>query len=466
MKFVSIICTLILLTILIIYLIIASRRKTLKNIYSLITNIITFIGAYIVTRIRVNYFSNNMSNEISKQLLAALNINPDEWLRTDSITAFTKFLTSLALGLLTFFFAFLILFIINHLLKRLIFRLIQKEPYNTYESKNPDNKIVNALIGLVSFIIVTFAYAYPAGTIINIINSGIKKVDLSVSNDTKFFLNNPVMKLYTNNFSVFFFDSVTSFKNEDDIKTSEEIKSFTTILLAANEMNEDDNKADKDIRLIKEELQRTYLISNFISDVVSNAATNWKNNEPFMGEKLELPNDSSRPLYLEVLNIMSNWQRDNLIEDLNVIFNLYDLLDEYNLLDKPNSKTLLNTLGEDKFTEELFLNLFTCEDFKTLLPEVINFGINGLLEQANITSNHEYIDISNLNNMTTEEIKNESHIFSLTIRQVLQLSELKNQKLSKEDYNQILNNLNKIKDSKIFNNILYNTLYILLQSKT
>ena len=65
MQIFSIILTIIFLVILVTYLFVASKRKTLKNIFCLITNIIAFILTFIITKLVVTLLSNKIALSIS-----------------------------------------------------------------------------------------------------------------------------------------------------------------------------------------------------------------------------------------------------------------------------------------------------------------------------------------------------------------------------------------------------------------
>ena len=66
--------------------------------------------------------------------------------------------------------------------------------------------------------------------------------------------------------------------------------------------------------------------------------------------------------------------------------------------------------------------------------------------------------------MTDEDIKKEAYIFSLTVRQIMEINSLKGQQLTLNDYNRIINNLNEILNSRLLNNVLYNVIYNSIQS--
>ena len=463
MQTLSIIFTIIFLIILIAYLFIASHRKTLKNIFCLITNIITFIMTILITKLTISLAGSKIIPALSETIKEVLNINKDEWIHTDSIELITKFISTIIIGLISFFFIFIILYIINHLLKRLIFKLIKKVPYGEYESPKPDNKLVNVGISLVSFIVISFAFLYPLGTFIKITDVSTKATNYNVS-ILKPVLSNPVIKIYSNTISESIFNTVTKIKDYDNkIKNTDELTSLTTIVLSLSQMEDSDNINDQ-INVIKESFTNTYLAPAFVSEVCANAANSWKENKTFMGNTLDIPEDSSKDIYIDLLDIISKWDRDSLVNDIDTIFEFYDILDKHNILDIEDSDEFISSFTDDEFTEELFLCLFRNDDFKSILSSFMNYGIKSSLSNYDLNLDINYVETAAIMELSDEEIKNEAQIFSLTVRQLVKLNEAKGRELTKDEYLEIANNLSKIHKSKILSDSVYNLMNKLLAS--
>ena len=424
MEIISIILTIVFIIVLSIYLLISYKRDTLKHIWSLITNIVIFIESFLVTRLLVNILGTKVSALFSSFIKTMLNIKEEEWLKNSSIDGFTNFLAIIMIGVGCFFLVFLVIYVLNHGIKRIIFKVIKNEKYSKYVS-NFNNKIVNLLVGLGSFAIISFA----------------------------------------NNLSVAFFNGITKLQNDsNNIQNSLELKGMSVMILSFLNISEGGD-APSNIESIKMELSNTSLVPNFISELCSNAATRWKDNQSFMGVSISLPTDQSRDLYIALLDIISNWERDNLINDINTIFELYQIFNDNDILITDNDDALVEAIANDEFTEDVFLCLFHNDDFKMALVTFMNYGINVIFEEINInTNNTQYININNLNDMTDEDIKKEAYIFSLTVRQIMEINSLKGQQLTLNDYNRIINNLNEILNSRLLNNVLYNVIYNSIQS--
>ncbi len=461
MQIVSIIFTCLFLIILISYLLIASKRKTLKNVFCLVTNVITFIMTFLFTKLTITLAGNKVVPFFSDLIKEIIDINQEEWVNDSSIELITKFISTIIIGLISFFFIFIILYIINHLLKRLVFKLVKKVPYSKYESPKPDNKLVNVGISLVSFIIISFAFLYPLGTFVKITDVSTKATNYNVSG-LKPVLSNPVIKLYSNGLSETIFNNVTKIKDYDNkIKNTNELTSLTTIVLTLSQMEDSDNLNDQ-FNIIKESFTNTYIAPAFVSEVCANAANRWKDNKSFMGNTIEIPEDSSKDIYLDLLDIVSKWDRDSLVNDIDTIFELSDILDKYNISEIEDSDEFIKAFTDDDFTEDLFLCLFRNEDFKSILSSFMNYGIKSSLSSYNIDLDVNYVETAAIMELSDEEIKNEAQIFSLTVRQLVKLNEAKGQTLTKEEYLEIANNLSKIHKSKILSDSVYTLMNKLL----
>lgn len=464
MEIISIILTIVFITVLSIYLLISYKRDTLKHIWSLITNIVIFIESFLVTRLLVNILGTKVSALFSSFIKTMLNIKEEEWLKNSSIDGFTNFLAIIMIGVGCFFLVFLVIYVLNHGIKRIIFKVIKNEKYSKYVS-NFNNKIVNLLVGLGSFAIISFALLYPLGTMMHIVDKAAQEANYSLPKYVTVAINNPISKIYSNNLSVAFFNGITKLQNDsNNIQNSLELKGMSVMILSFLNISEGGD-APSNIESIKMELSNTSLVPNFISELCSNAATRWKDNQSFMGVSISLPTDQSRDLYIALLDIISNWERDNLINDINTIFELYQIFNDNDILITDNDDALVEAIANDEFTEDVFLCLFHNDDFKMALVTFMNYGINVIFEEINInTNNTQYININNLNDMTDEDIKKEAYIFSLTVRQIMEINSLKGQQLTLNDYNRIINNLNEILNSRLLNNVLYNVIYNSIQS--
>ena len=127
---------------------------------------------------------------------------------------------------------------------------------------------------------------------------------------------------------------------------------------------------------------------------------------------------------MDLLDIMSKWEREDLLKDIDTIFEFYNILNKYEVLKIENTKELINALTKEEFNEEIFLCLFHNEDFKSVLASFMNYGLRSILEQFDIDVDVEYVETAKIMKMSDEDIKNEARIFALTIKQLVDISSL------------------------------------------
>lgn len=440
------------------------KRHTLKNVWSLITNIITFVETFLLTKLFSLLIGPSISGILENVVNKSLKVQ-EEWTTSNSINDFISFGSTIVINVLIFLLIFLILYLLNQLLiKKVIFKKVHKAKYSHYAPKNKDNKVVNVLCGVVTFVVISFALLYPFGALVNSGNISADKVEYKFNKDERALFDNKILKLYSHIGSKSFFNNITYFKaTNEEVKNSDEVEGLLVITYALVNISKEED-VTKNVNEIKESLTDTYLIPTLISELCSNAATRFKNNESFLGMTLKIPNDASKEFYIDLLEIVSKWDKTSLIENINTIFDLYDILYNNHILQAENTDDLINAISKDDFNEDLFLCLFTNKDLKILLPKFMNYGISSLFDSLNIkTTNKEFIDIKDFNNLTEDDIKNEARIFSLIVRQFIEIDSYKGKEIPKEEFTKILNNLAEIKNSKILSNVIYNTLFEFLQ---
>lgn len=437
------------------------KRETIKGIWSMLTNVITFVEAYLLTKLFNLLFGFKISHLFKGIIGNALDFK--EWNKTASVEDFINFFSFVFVSIFAFLLLFIILYFVNHFIKKIIFKKIYKEKYSKYHFQK-NNKIVSGLVALISFITVTFAILYPFGAVVDFANTAKNHSNYEFSQDEKKVYENKILNFYSLIKSKEFFNSITYFKaNNGTVKNSDEIEGMYTIVYAfINITDEKDNL--KNLKQIKQSLTHTYLLPSLISEICSNAVTRFKNDQSFMGMELNLPNDESKEFYIDLLEIVSKWDKDTFIENLNTVFELYDILYSNNVLQAKTTNELINIMAKDEFSESLFLCLFKNKDLKTVLPKFINYGISSVLDSMDIKTSKDYVNDFVFENLSDEDIKKEAKIFSLIVRQFIEINSYQGKEIPNDKFEEILNNLSKIQDSKIFNNVVSSTLYELLEA--
>lgn len=446
-----------------IFLFIYLKRNTLKNIWCAVTNIFTFGESYLLTKIFSFICGSKIAKVFEYVLNKSLNIE-EEWSKTNSIDDFINFTSTILINVILFILIFVVLYFINHLIKRMIFKKVYSEKYSLYTSKK-NNILVSCCALIVSFLVITFSFLYPFGAFVDIIHTSANYAGYAFSEKEEKVVGNEILKVYSYIGSKTFFDSVTYFNaNDGKVKNSKEMEGLLTISYAIINISKEKDVISNTNK-IKESLTNTYLIPSLISEVCSNAALRFKNNQSFMGMNLKIPNNASKEFYIELLDVVSKWNKESLIKNIDTIFELYEILYSNNILQITKVDDLINVISKDEFNERLFLCLFKNDDLKTLLPKFVNYGISSVFDKLNIkTDSKNYLKVDDINSLTEDDIKNEAKIFSLIVRQVVKIGEYNGKDIPKDDFVEILNNLSEIQNSKIFNNLIYNTLLELLNN--
>lgn len=442
----STIFTIVFIIIFLLYLVVTCRKSVGNNFLILGVNILSFLEAFLLAKGILRLVENSTVKVLSTYLRKSLNITKDEWIKDTSLNEVMKFLAYIILGIIIFIVLFMLLKILNYFLKKVVLKIFApKKKKKKVELAKNNLLVANIFIGSLSFIIISFAFLFPLASVNNIYKEAIKKTTYKTNASVKAIANNPILNIYSNNITVTFFDNLTDLSNKKIARNSDELKGMTTMAFALLDL-ENNNISKENVKLIKENLVDTYLMADFISEVCSNAALRWKNGQSFMGKTLNIPENNTKTIYMNLLDIISKWERKDVVNDITTIFEVYELFNRNAIKKIDDIEPLIDAFSQDEFCEELFLTLFHNDDFKSLLPIFMNFAINTGIEKANLNmaTNIEYINLDDINKMNDKAIKKEAKIFSLVIRQIKIITKLNIYDLSLSDVSEILSNLKEI----------------------
>ncbi len=432
------------------------RRDTLKNLYSLGANVLSFLEAFLVTRLSVHFLAGSLENFYTNMLLDALK----DWPKQEAIQEIFSVVFTMMVSVLCFFLFYLFFLLLNHFLKKLLFHVKQKITYKEFHAEHK-NIALSMVAGICSFAITSYALLFPFGSISGIFHDAISKVHYDAPKEIQWIANQPILRGYSYLGSRGFMNTLTKPKNSKyPIRNTEELEGIFTISFSFLEMvDEKDTKENIDI--IRNELKSTYLVSGFIGELCANASLKFKDGEEFAGIKVEVKDHQTDLLLKDIFSVISTWEREDFVADLDTMLDVYQLFQEQGVFQIEDSKQLLAALEEEEFSSELFLALFDNRDFQKLIPSFMNFGINKLLESFQLQTDVEYISTFNIESLTREEIQKEAHIFSLILKQMELLSHPL-ETWSTGDIKNLYENLLEIKDSKLLSDVLYNLLYRLV----
>ncbi len=457
MYILSIVSVLFFLITLSLFLYFVYKRDMMKTTFSLGTNVITFIESFLLTRIYLSFFGNSLEGVYFK----ILEESNGTWVNQAATGDFLLMISSITTGILFFLFIYWVLLIINHFLKKFIFSKIFHERYKDYTSSKQIIPL-KLIMGILSFGITSFVLLFPLGTVVRIVNQSFDNCHIEIPKEGKPLLQNPILYSYSLLGSASFFDSLTKLPESNyQIKNSEELKGMITIALSGINIANNQN-VQENVEILRENLHSTYLVSGFIGELSTNAALQFEQEKPFMGIEVKTSDSQMKILMNDIFAIMSDWNREKFLNDIDTVLNVYLLVWNRNVEHPDDSGALVSALEDEEFSKTLFVELFRNEDFKAMIPSFMNFGVNKLLETLKIQSNAEYIQTVNLDDLTKEDIEKEARIFSSALRQIKQIQKLKEGDLQNVDFEDMYQSIQEIQKSKLLGDMLYNLLYQML----
>ncbi len=443
----TIIFTLVYLALMGVCLYLAYKRHWIKSALSLAVGAISLPEAYFLARGFVKAFGEPLSNALKEGFLELLNLRSDVMVRETAMLKVSAFGVTIILGMASFLVFFAILWAVNTLIKRLIFSKLLKKA----EQVQP---VLSVVFALLSFAVVSFAVLYPLGAVSDIAVSAAKncgyKLPVSV-------MASPVGRLY-GIAGRGFFDRLTKvgdeFVNSDEAERGAEI--YISLKMVAEGKDEDGGSIER----IAESMKSSYLLTDFSSELAANAANSWRNGRKFMNKTLKMPEGRNGELVGDILELVSGWQRDNLVQDIDTGINIYKLLKEHGILKVNDGAVLFEALSDREFDERLFAELSGNDDFIAVIPKVLKFGIGSAVDAMEMEMNDEYIVEFDAKSLTEEEWKKEAEAFSILLSRMKELSE--ESEGGSLDILGLLGDMYELRDSKILSNMLVNLIIQIL----
>ncbi len=435
------------------------KRDWMKTTFSLATNILTALESFLFTRLYLHSFGSSLE-DIYLEILESSN---GTWVKQEATDDFLMMISYITVGVLFFIAIYFVLLVINHFIKKKVFSILMHQSYKEYQSEKsyPALKIG---MGILSFYLTTFILLFPFGTACHVVNHSFQNCQLTTPKTVNSIVHNPVLQAYSVLGSRPFFNLLTKVdKSNYRLKNADELEGMTTIALSTVEILEDRN-VEENIEVFRKHLHSTYLVSGFIGELVSNATLQFKENKPFMGVEVKVKDAYMESLLNDVFTITSQWNREDFLEDVDTLLDVYLLMRTKNLHNLEDSNALVVALEDESFSKPLFVELFENKDFKQVIPSVMNFGLNKLLKSLKIETDVEYIQTVNLDDFTKEDMENEAHIFSVILKQLQEIKNMKEGDIKVEDITNLYNNIQEIQKSKLIGDVLYNLLYRLVST--
>lgn len=418
-------------------LIISGLKKGFKkNLVSFILNIISCIISFGIVRLVANVLNNKDLDSIMGLIFDEYSMDFDN---IATMEEFVKFILIICISVGIFYIAYFIVSLIMFILKHAFI-------YNKLDNVNIENssdvegildKPINIIISLLSASLTFMVLFTPIGIVYNIVVGIIPIEDFK-----------PIPLV-----SEVFFDKLTKMPNNDEIKTSEEINYIfkTSYGISSFEYGKGDTEE------VKESFSKSYFLPTIIGETGSEAAKHWKNGEEFLSYQHDVPDGREGKLYLSALGILEKWNKKVVVEDVGTILDIYKLMDDYGLEKLKEKDGLLDALSQEEFTEELFIELYSNNDFVQLVPVVVEYGLGTAFDYVEIDLDENYVSKVDVSKLSEEDVRREARIVSGIIRTILDVyrtnEKIQNGQLNAQDIQRIIEELSKLKDSKVLGDI-------------
>ena len=418
-------------------LIISGLKKGFKkNLVSFILNIVSFIISFGIARLVVNILNNKDLESIMGLIFDEYSV---DFNNIATLEEFTKFIFIIFISVGIFYITYLIVSLIMFILKHVII-------YNKIDDINVENsgdvegildKPINIIISLLSAGLTFIVLFTPIGIVYNTVVRIIPNEDLK-----------PLPLV-----SEVFFDKLTKIPSNDEIKTSEEINYIlkTSYEISSFEYGKGDTEK------VKENFSKSYFLPTLIGEVGSEAAKHWKNGEEYLSYQHDVPDGREGKLYLSTLGIIEKWNKKVVVEDVGTILDIYKLMDNYGLEKLEKKDGLLAALAQEEFTEELFIELYSNNDFVQLVPIVVEYGLGTAFDYVEIDLDENYVSKVDVSKLSEEDVRREARIVSGIIKTILDVyrtnERFQNGQMNIEDIQKVIEELSKLKDSKVLGDI-------------
>lgn len=431
----------------------AVKRHWLKSCLSAAAAVLPIPAAYYLAKKFVAAFGASLSDALKEGFLELLNLRSDVMLREKAMLNVSAYAVNALLGIAAFLLCFFLLWALCSFVKRLIFVLAAKRSYSEYDTpkKLP---VLSAAFSLVSFAAVSFAVLFPLGAASDIAASAAKTCGYRLPASI---ISNPIGRLY-GIAGRGFFDNLTEIEGVTEFVNSDEAERGTEIYISLRKVAEGADADGESIGRISESLKSSYLMTDLMSELVANAANSWKNGRRYMNVTPKIPDGRSGELVKDTLEILSGWERENLVSDIDTAINVYKLLRRRGITRLDDGAALFEALSKEDFDKELFTELSQNGDFIAVIPKVLHFGIGTAVDAMEMEMNDDYIVELDASSLSREDWLKEASAFSVLIARMRTMSENRDD----PDTLGLLKDLYSLRGSKLIGNVLINLLIQIL----
>ena len=162
------------------------------------------------------------------------------------------------------------------------------------------------------------------------------------------------------------------------------------------------------LRLLSYQLQQSDLVMVLFSEIIPNASQNWLDGKTFLALDAPEVGKDLEPLMNEMLEIMSESDKDTIKEDMASIFEIVAIVLEHDTLKcMDDSRALMDNLSQKGYISKLLAATYANERMSSLVVEITNLGIRAVGTTLKIPENSEAVydilmrDITDLVNTTS-----------------------------------------------------------------
>ena len=420
-----------------------------KTCISLLFNIIACAFSVITTRFLVKTFISLNEKRVFSFIgdMFGKDLMQVEVIKGAVMFAATVILSTFLVGLIHIAMLIIMLAIKNFI----VFPKLKINAGDEYDSKLTSKKLLS-MVATVATVFITFTFFItPMGFFYNIIP--MMREEIGYEEDVPKMMRMPFV-------SEKLFDELTETKYDGEkISTSNEIK--LTFKFAAEVEKIGSGKTDEiNEKAIEDTISKAHYLPDIIPDVVATGAEHWKKGEEFLSFQYDVPEGREGKLYIDVLSILEDWNKDSVIEDIKTTVDVSELLAD-NGINEVNDITdkdkLLNLLSDEKFLEDLFVKLYKNKDFAKLIPGVVEYGIGTTFDKIGIELYSGYNSTIDITKLSEDQIRAEAKIVAGIIKSSLKVYEMSQDIQDVNEYVQkveeLVDEVTKLKDSKIWGEI-------------
>lgn len=164
-----------------------------------------------------------------------------------------------------------------------------------------------------------------------------------------------------------------------------------------------------------DELLKSVLVRQIMSEAVSAVATQWKDDKPFVGIERPEANEIFTPFFDEFYRLLAEENSDNIDEDLATLLRVVGDIFASNVLDTSDPRAILNNMGKTDLLTQINATLSANDHLRPLRGELNSLSMRAMAtalgtrpvddEQYDVLLNEVSNTLSTIQNLPPEEQK-------------------------------------------------------------